>query len=74
MVIVCDNRTLSMQQTDQGKLSFSTQSKGVKSNIDGSLDGYFEPKALAGMKNNWVQNTPGKGWFMLLRLSGSLAP
>ncbi|RZL88108.1 MAG: DUF1254 domain-containing protein [Variovorax sp.] len=73
-VIVYDNQTRSMVQTDQKAPSVSSQSKGVKTNVDGSVDVYFGPKAPAGMENNWVQTIPGKGWFMLLRLYGPLEP
>ena len=73
-VIVYDNQTRSMLQTDQQAPSISSQSKGVKTNADGSVDVYFGPKAPAGMENNWVQTLPGKGWFTLLRLYGPLEP
>ncbi|SEI20512.1 Uncharacterized conserved protein [Rhizobium tibeticum] len=73
-VIVYDNQTRSMVQTDQQAPSVSSQSKGVKVNADGSTDVYFGPKAPAGMENNWVQTIPGKGWFTLLRLYGPLEP
>ncbi|NKJ71355.1 DUF1214 domain-containing protein [Rhizobium leguminosarum bv. viciae] len=73
-VIVYDNQTRSMVQTDQQAPSVSSQSKGVKVNADGSTDVYFGPKAPAGMENNWVQTIPGKGWFMILRLYGPLEP
>jgi hypothetical protein len=73
-VIVYDNQTRSMVQTDQRAPSVSSQGKGVKVNADGSTDVYFGPKAPAGMENNWVQTIPGKGWFMLLRLYGPLEP
>jgi hypothetical protein len=73
-VIVYDNQTRSMVQTDQRAPSVSSQSKGLKVNADGSVDVYFGPKAPAGMENNWVQTLPGKGWFTLLRLYGPLEP
>jgi hypothetical protein len=73
-VIVYDNQTRSMIQTDQRFPSVSSQKKGVLVNADGSVDIYFGPKAPAGKENNWVQTLPGKGWFMLLRLYGPLAP
>ena len=73
-VIVYDNQTRSMVQTDQQAPSVSSQNKGVKANADGSVDVYFGPKAPAGMENNWVQTIPGKGWFTLLRLYGPLEP
>ncbi len=73
-VIVYDNQTRSMLQTDQKSPSVSSQDKGLKVNGDGSVDVYFGPKAPAGMENNWVQTIPGKGWFMILRLYGPLEP
>jgi hypothetical protein len=73
-VIVYDNQTRSMVQTDQQFPSVSSQSKGVTVNADGSTDVYFGPKAPEGMENNWVQTIPGKGWFTLLRLYGPLEP
>ena len=73
-VIVYDNQTRSMLQTDQAAPSVSSQNKGVKTNADGSVDVFFGPKAPAGFENNWVQTIPGKGWFMILRLYGPLEP
>jgi hypothetical protein len=73
-VIVYDNQTRSMIQTDQKAPSVSSQNKSVRTNDDGSLDVYFGPKAPAGYENNWVQTLPGKGWFMILRLYGPLEP
>jgi hypothetical protein len=73
-VIVYDNQTRSMVQTDQKSPSVSSQNKNLKTNADGSVDVYFGPKAPAGYENNWVQTIPGKGWFMILRLYGPLEP
>jgi hypothetical protein len=73
-VIVYDNQTRSMLQTDQKAPSVSSQDKGFKTNVDGSVDVWFGPKAPAGFENNWVQTIPGKGWFMILRLYGPLEP
>jgi hypothetical protein len=73
-VIVYDNQTRSMLQTDQQAPSVSSQNKGLKVNADGSVDVYFGPKAPAGEENNWIQTIPGKGWFMILRLYGPLEP
>jgi len=73
-VIVYDNQTRSMLQTDQKAPSVSSQDKGFKVNADGSVDVYFGPKAPAGFEKNWVQTIPGKGWFMILRLYGPLEP
>jgi hypothetical protein len=73
-VIVYDNQTRSMVQTDQQYPSISSQDKGIKINSDGSVDVFFGPKAPAGYENNWVQTIPDKGWFMILRLYGPLEP
>jgi hypothetical protein len=73
-VIVYDNQTRSMLETDQKAPSVSSQDKGFKTNADGSVDVYFGLKAPAGFENNWVQTIPGKGWFMILRLYGPLEP
>jgi hypothetical protein len=71
-VIVYDNQTRSMVQTDQQFPSVSSQTKGLLVNTDGSVDVYFGPKPPSGKENNWVQTIPGKGWFMILRLYGPL--
>jgi hypothetical protein len=73
-VIVYDNQTRSMLQTDQPHPSVSSQDPAMKTNADGSVDVYFGPAAPAGMEHNWVQTVPGKGWFMILRLYGPLEP
>ena len=73
-VIVYDNQTRSMIQTDQQYPMVSSQNKELLVNPDGSVDVYFGPKAPAGKENNWVQTIPGKGWNTLLRLYGPLEP
>jgi hypothetical protein len=73
-VIVYDDQTRSMLQTDQQFPSVSSQTKGLLVNADGSVDVYFGPKAPPGKGKNWVQTIPGKGWFMILRLYGPTEP
>jgi hypothetical protein len=73
-VILYDNQTRSMLQTDQPWPAVSSQTKGLLLNPDGSVDVYFGPRAPAGRENNWVQTIPGKGWNTLLRLYGPLQP
>ncbi len=70
-IVVYDNQTRSMLQTDNPHPSLNNQ-KGVKYNEDGSCDIYFGPKAPTGKESNWIQTVPGKGWNMLLRLYGPL--
>ena len=73
-VIVYDNQTRSMIQTNQKAPSVTSQDKDLKKNPDGSVDVFFGPQAPAGYEKNWVQTLPGKGWFMILRLYGPLEP
>jgi len=73
-VIVYDNQTRSMLQTDQDYPAVSSQTKGLQTNPDGSVDVYFGPKAPAGKESNWVQTAPNKGWNAILRLYGPLEP
>ena len=73
-VIVYDNQTRSMLQTDQQWPAVSSQTQGLLVNADGSVDVYFGPKAPAGKETNWVQTVPGKGWNTLLRLYSPLEP
>jgi hypothetical protein len=73
-IILYDNQTRSMLQTDQQFPSVSSQTKGLLVNADGSVDVYFGPRAPAGKEPNWIQTVPGKGWNTLLRLYGPLEP
>jgi hypothetical protein len=73
-VILYDNQTRSMLQTDQRWPAVSSQNPKLDVNPDGSVDIYFGPKAPAGKENNWVQTIDGKGWNTLLRLYGPLQP
>jgi hypothetical protein len=71
-VILYDNQTRSMLQTDQQFPMVTSQNEKLQVNADGSVDVYFGPNAPAGKENNWVQTIPGKGWNTLLRLYGPL--
>jgi hypothetical protein len=73
-VILYDNQTRSMLQTDQQWPAVSSQTKGLIVNPDSSVDVYFGPKPPPGKEPNWVQTIPGKGWNTLLRLYGPLQP
>ena len=73
-VILYDSQTRSMLQTDQAWPSVSSQTKGLQTNADGSVDVYFGPKAPGGKESNWIQTVPRKGWNTLLRLYGPLQP
>jgi hypothetical protein len=71
-VILYDNQTRSMLQTDQEFPMVTSQNKELLINPDKSVDVYFGPKAPEGKENNWIQTIPGKGWNTLLRLYGPL--
>ncbi|MGV3633851.1 MAG: DUF1254 domain-containing protein [Pseudorhodoplanes sp.] len=71
-VIVYDNQTRSMLQTNQRYPSVTSQNNKLKLSVDGSVDVYFGPTAPAGQEENWVQTVPGASWNILLRLYGPL--
>jgi hypothetical protein len=73
-VVLYDNQTRSLLQTDDPHPSAGSQKKGIVINEDKSADVYFGPKAPAGKENNWIQTIPGKGWNALFRLYGPLEP
>lgn len=73
-LVLYDNQTRSMLQTDQQFPSIGSQKKGVAVNPDQSIDVYFAPKAPPGKEGNWVQTWPGKGWNVILRLYGPMQP
>ena len=73
-LVVYDNQTRSMLQTDSPFPSMSSQRQGIVTNPDTSVDVYFGPTAPAGHEVNWVQTVPGKGWNVILRLYGPLEP
>ena len=73
-IVVYDNQTRSMLQTDQQFPSLGSQKKGVVINSDTSVDIYFGPEAPKGKENNWIQTVPGKGWKAVLRLYGPPEP
>jgi hypothetical protein len=73
-LILYSDQTRSQIQTDQRFPSMSSQTKGLKMNLDGSIDVYFGPKAPAGKESNWVQTVPGNGWNVVLRMYGALEP
>ena len=60
-VIVYDNQTRSMVQTDQQAPSVSSQNKGVKVNADGSVDVYFGPEGSCGNGEQLGADDSGQG-------------
>ena len=42
-------------------------------NKDGSVDFYFGPELPKGAaKSNWLKTNPDEGWFLILRLYGTM--
>ena len=74
-IVLYDNQTRSMLQTDQRFPSAGSQKEGIETNADGSVALYFGPTLPEGVNDaNWVQTVPGKGFNVLLRLYGPLEP
>ena len=73
-VTIYDVQTRSMLQTDQKFPEINSKNPKVQKNTDGSYDVYFGPKPPKGMKNNWIQTIPDKGWHILWRIYGPLQP
>ena len=71
-VMLYDNQTRSMLQTDQHFPRLGSQSGTVEANADGSTDIYFGPTSPDGKESNWLQTVPGKGWWTILRLYNPL--
>jgi hypothetical protein len=73
-VTVYDNQTRSMLATAQrypraGSQAYPTPAAAP--DPDGSTVIYFSPRLPHGVaEGNWVQTTPGRGWFSILRLYG----
>ena len=73
-LVLYDNQTRSMLQTDDPHPSIGSQNPGIKANPDTSVDVYFGPTPPPGRESNWMQTWPGKGWSVILRLYGPLQP
>ncbi len=73
-----DNQTRSMLDTPQGYPRAGSQnfpSPAAEADAAGVTTVDFGPKQPDGVKRgNWIQTTPGKGWFVILRLYSPLEP
>jgi hypothetical protein len=54
--------------------SRSSQTPGLQTNADGSVDVYFGPKAPTGKESNWVPTSPDGGFEVLFRFYGPEKP
>ncbi len=71
---VYDNQTRSLLPTDERSAGVDSNRAGLKKNADGGATVWFGPKPPVGEEANWVQTTPGRGYFVILRLYGPLEP
>jgi len=75
---IYDNMTRSMLDTPQRFPRAGSQSypsPAAEPDADGATTIHFAPTQPAGVKRgNWIQTTPGKGWFAILRLYSPLEP
>jgi hypothetical protein len=75
---VYDNQSRSMLDTPQRYPRAGSQtypSPAAEASVDGSTTIYFGPTQPQGVaRGNWIQTTPGKGWFTILRLYSPLEP
>jgi hypothetical protein len=67
-VIVYDNQTRLIIQSDQKWPSVFSSCQTLIVNHDGSVDIWFGPKAPVDNNSNWIQTIPGMRWNMILRL------
>jgi hypothetical protein len=75
-VVAYDADSRSILRSSQPFPSVSTYT-GPEANADGSIDIDFGPDSPIGSAShakNWIQTTPGKGWFTLFRFYGPLEP
>ncbi len=59
---------------DMAWASRSSQTAGVQTNLDGSVDLYFGPKAPAGKDANWIPTNPHGMFETLFRFYGPEKP
>jgi hypothetical protein len=72
-VVAYDADSRSILRNSQEFPTVSTYT-GPDVNRDGSIDIWFGPRAPTNGSKNWIQTTPGKGWFTMFRFYGPLEP
>jgi len=74
-LVAYDTQTRSELQTDGNPFpSINSKIAKLDYNEDGSVDIFFGPEAPEGKENNWIQTTPNKSWFLVIRFYGPLEP
>ncbi len=72
-VTAYDAQTRSEVQTAQNKAALRSMFE-LKDAKGAAVDLYFGPKAPAGHESQWIQTSPGRGWFVYFRIYGPEAP
>ena len=72
-ITLYDNLSRGPLITPQGAADLSSRKPELVTNADGSVDVDFGPVRPAGA-TNWIQTTPGKGWFAYFRFYGPTEP
>jgi hypothetical protein len=67
-VTVYDRDTRTLFRNESLKAEVSSNSDGLQTNADGSVDLYFGPAALPSKQSNCVQTVANKFWFPYFRL------
>jgi len=71
---VYDAETRCLIETDQGRAAVRSHLDTPQANPDGSFDIYIGPESPEGKERNWIQTTPGQGWWSAIRLYGPQQP
>jgi hypothetical protein len=69
-VTAYDSRTRSEVASPRGKAALRSLFEKFSTNKDGSIDLFFGPGAPAGKESQWIQTSPGNGWFAYFRIYG----
>jgi hypothetical protein len=72
-ITLYDNVSRGPLITAQGAADLSSRKSDLRPNADGSVDVLLGPRRPAGA-NNWIQTTPGKGWFAYFRFYAPTEP
>jgi hypothetical protein len=72
-VTLYDARTRSQVMTPQNKASLGSLDTHFMPESDGTVEIYFGPRAPHGREKQWIQTTPGCGFFMYFRIYGPAA-
>jgi hypothetical protein len=69
-VTAYDSRTRSQVQTPQDRAVRGSLADTMQPGPDGSVKLHFGPKAPAEGQSQWIQTTPGRGFFLYFRIYG----